>query len=897
MIAALLGAAQERRSGALVMRGAAGLGKSAVLDHAATTAGEMGILRLDCVAAESEIAFAGLGELLQPGLGLRDQLPQPQREALETALALSPPSPGERFAVGAATLTLLAAAAEESALLVLIDDAQHLDAESAQALGFAMRRLGHEGVAVIVAAAGGDARWLARLPATELQPLSRDEARMLLGLRAATSPAEGVADRILDETSGVPLAIVTAATALSVDQLTGRAPLPIPLPAPDDLAQQLLAEANRLSTGGRSLLMSVAVADTRSLPVIARLAEDDGMDRMIDAERRGLLQIDSNEVGFASPLVRSALYHAATPQERREGHRRVAEALVEPRYRDRRAVHLGKATVTPDAEVAAELEWAGESFRRRVGYGTAAAAFRRAADLSESAPDRDRRYVLAAWAAWDSGAPGDAAAMLEQVGSADDGVALQADVQHLKGLIAIRSGGVAPEISRDLEAAAAGVEAAEPARAAALLITAAEVLAPEERIPPLEHAVALAQPVAARLWLRASLSLAVALADAGRGDEAAAIASEALPLLDADDDCRDDPELLALAAASAGTAAPEPELCARSVAAARRRAALAVLPQALLLLARAREADGAWTESLDALTEAGELADASGQELQQWLAVAGQARLHALRGDTTACEAVLALLEALPGRAADREPLAETAAGMLSLARGDAKDARSRLGRRIEMPDGAFALDTAAQVTPDLAEALVLLGQSDDASAVLETPGPQAGVPAWLGLRIAAAQALATGDAEAAVDVLAQAGDMRPPHPYHRARIELACGRMLRRGGKVARSRDPLRGAVAGFDSTGATAWAEQARHELAATNEHPGPRDVANRDRLTPQERHIADLVVAGLTDKEIGAQLFVSAKTVSYHLDKVYKKLGCTKGRGRKELPAKLAEMGEVA
>ncbi len=892
-VADLLDSARLGRSRTLILRGPPGIGKTALLDLASVSAEGMEVMRLSAVVTERDIAFAGLYELLYPLLPRLREIPDPQRAALEGALALAAPTPTDRFAVAAATLSLLGLAAGSRPLLILIDDAHWLDLASAEALAFTARRLDREGIAMLAATSDPESRPLSSFPSLTLQPMSPQDCSRLLQLRSGVVPTPAVADRILAESGGIPLAIVAAAGLLSPAQLDGSEPLPIPLPVAADMVGRLLDETDPMSATARGLLVSVAAADTRSIRVLSRVPGADGFDALADAERQGLLVVHGEQIGFANPLMRSALYQAASPEERRLAHARIAAALVEPRYRDRRAVHLGKAATQPDDEVAAELEWAGDRYRERVGYGVAAAAYRRAAELSEQEHDRCRRLWLAASAAWQAGRPAESSELLDRIGEPVSDPLLAADVEYLRARIEIRQGG-AVDVDEVLETAAK-LSGLDPARAARMLIAAAERAAPARQIELLTRACDLSREADHAVWLRASLARSGAIADAGDGEQATQLAHDLRAGLAADAGLRAEPELLVLAAAATGEAEPDLELSAQAVSSARERGAVAVLPHALFLWARAAEARGSWDDALAALTDAEQLAEASGQERWRGRTIAARAWIHAVRGDEARSTAELERLVELDWPPAQRLALVETCIGLIRLAGGDAAAAAQHLATRLEMPGPPSAVDNRRWLIPDLVEALVHLGQSDDAAALMAAQADSPSGMGWLQARLAAAAAIVSGDDDAFAEAAGMAEQLTPPHPYHRARVELAHGQHLRRRGRISASRPPLRSAIELFDALGAAAWAERARGELGATNEHPSAPDPANRDRLTPQERLIADLVVSGLTDSEVAARLFLSAKTISYHLDKVYKKLSCTPGRGRRELAAKLRELDD--
>jgi DNA-binding CsgD family transcriptional regulator len=891
-ITQLLDAARGGDSGCLRIRASAGMGKTALLDLAAAASSDLALLRVSCVETESDMAFAALHELLHPLLAQRGELPEPQRQALEGALALDARPPGDRFAVGAAALSLLALAAADGSALILIDDVQWMDQASHGALAFAIRRLGHEGIAVIIA--GDERAPPAPRGARELTlgPLARGPAGQLLALRAAVPPPAPVVERILDDTGCCPLAIVDAVTFLSDEQLGGREPLPSPLPIASEMVARLLPAADA-STNLRRQLLSAAAADTRAIRVISRAMDDADGAALVRAERQGFLIVSGHQVRFASELVRSALYQAATADERRAAHRAIADALVEERYRDRRAIHLGKAATGPDEYAAAELEWTGDTYRERTGYGVAATTYERAGELSPGDADRSRRLYRAAECAWQAGQKHRAEDLLDRAGGAAGDELLRADVQHLRTLIEIRRNRSKGTTSASLAAAAERIAAQDAARAARMLMTASEAAAPPDRPALLERAVALAERCGPGVSVRASLALASALREAGGTDSAAELAAAAVATIEQHADLRDDPEVLSLAA-SASDPGPALELSGRAVESARRRGALAVLPHALLLRARLLEATGAWETALIALDEASQQFEASGQSWWAGAARAAAARLEALRGRSAPCLGHLEALEAMSWPDSERLPVTETCRALLRLGEGTVTDAADRLVARLVMPDGAFALDRASELVPDAVEALAYAGRMDEARTLLADTGADTLGQPWLAARMLAARGLVDEEhgGQMLAEAYAQTLALAPDHPYHHARVGLLQGRWLRRHRRVKDCRPPLREAFDIFDRLDASGWMSQVAIELRATNEHPKRNDPSQRDVLTAQELQVARRLAAGLSYKEVAAELIMSTKNVDYHIQKVYKKLGCKK----RDLAARLADMPEI-
>ena len=427
----VLAAAQAGRSGALVVRGEAGVGKTALLDYAAGTAAGMRLLRGTGIESEAELPFAALQLLLRPGLGRLDVLPPPQARALRGAFGLAEAPGTDRFLIGLAALSLLSELAGSGALLCLIDDAHWLDRASADALLFAARRLEEEGVVLLIAVReeeGFDAPGLAELP---LGRLDRDASRALLAERAPGLPAV-LADRVLAEAAGNPLALLELPAALSgfpvapadtpasPAALAASLELPAPLPLPRRLQHSYYRQVAGLPAAVRTFLLVAAAEETGDLGLVRRAAHGLGAPAAAaeEAERSGLIVVDAQAVAFRHPLVRAAVYQGVTSAERAAAHAALAAALGGPLAgelgADRRAWHRAAAADGPDEQVAAELERAAARARQRLGHAAAAAALERAARLTPEQPDRARRLIAAAGAALDAGRPDAATALAAQ---------------------------------------------------------------------------------------------------------------------------------------------------------------------------------------------------------------------------------------------------------------------------------------------------------------------------------------------------------------------------------------------------------------------------------------------------------------------------------------------------
>src|SRR5262245_36660512 len=407
-IDALLAAAREGRSGGLVLRGEAGIGKSALLADAAERAEGATVLAARGVESEAELPFAGLAELLRPVVHLLDSLPGRQAEALRGALALGPPAAGDRFAVAAATLGLLAAAAEEALpLLVLVDDAHWLDRSSLEALLFAPRRTEAEGIAFLLAARPGEPRTPSDFEELTLGGLDRESAQRLLSA-AAPALAPGVAERLVEGTGGNPIALSEVTGLLSAAQLAGEEPLPEPLPAADAADRAFRRTVEALAPAARTAALVAAAAGAAPVAAVASASSTLGGD-LEAAEAAGLVAVADGIVDFAHPLARAAAYASAPAADRRAAHRALADAVGG----DRRAWHLAESLFGPDEEVALALEQAGAEAEGRAGYAAAAAAFERAAQASADPAAAAARLLRAGDAASRAGRPAQALRALD----------------------------------------------------------------------------------------------------------------------------------------------------------------------------------------------------------------------------------------------------------------------------------------------------------------------------------------------------------------------------------------------------------------------------------------------------------------------------------------------------
>jgi len=889
----LIARARGGESTALILYGEAGIGKTRLLEHAAATAADFKALRARPLEAESELAFAGLSDLLRPVLHLLGRIPDPQEAALSGALALGPPVPGDRFAVAAATLSLLAEAAEESPVLVIVDDAHWLDTPSREALLFAGRRLGSEGVLLLLGMR--DREWIsaAGLGTLELHGLSAADAVALVD-RTGTPVDATVRTRIVAETRGNPLAILEAVATLTDAELLGKAPITRPLAVGVSLKQAFAQQLDRLPRDTRDALLIAAASDTGSAREIARALAQAGLSRyaLEPAERNGVITLGGERIEFRHPLVRSAAYHLHDPAERRAAHRALAAALGTGAD-ERAAWHLAAASAGPDEEVAALLETSAASAFARSAYAAAARAFQAAAFLSPGDEDRVRRTMGAGRALWLAGERERAAALLESVLDLAAEPAARADLQGLRGLAMLLASPVS-ETHAMLVAEADRVEPHDGTRASALRAIAALTYymagdhADADEIA--RRALAKAGPGARPT---AAMVLALVTAGGGQVDEALALLEPMLEWLEAIDPLGELWFVLSATAQSLGWIeqwAHARKMFDRIIGAARTAGAPAVLAFPLALFSEFELRCGKIAAAYAAATESVQLAAETGQAALSSFSLVILGRAEGILGHDEDCRAHVAAGLDFSRRIGLNviEIYAAAVLGLLELSRGHADRAAVHLDEcaRLEKQySTGILLPTITQWAADLVEAHIRSGAITDAERSLAMLGD---VARRTGLRWANAGAARCRGMLADEDryerefqtALAVYGEEMA---FERARTLLALGMRRRRSRRRADARAALHEALAYFERGGAEPWAGQARAELRATGEMP-PRDNAGGLRsLTPQELQVALIVAQGSTNREAAAALFLSPKTVEFHLGNTYRKLGV---RSRAEL-----------
>jgi len=891
-----LASARSGASATLGLVGEAGIGKTVLLDYAAERAAGMRVLRARGIESEAQIPFAALLELLRPALAMLDRIPEPQAVALEGALALRRGPSQERFAVGAATLSLLAAFAEDGPVAVLVDDAHWLDGSSAQALLFAFRRLVADPIAVLIAAREGDPSLLdgSDLPTLRVGGLSRGEAESLLG---GMSPA--AAERLHGATAGNPLALIELADgALDV----ALAPEGAPVLVSARISDAFLRRLGGLDEPARRALVLAAASESGDLPILERAAGRLGLDlgTLAVAEGGGLVTVKPGKVEFRHPLARSAVYAAAPIEERRAAHRALAAALPD-RDVDRRAWHLAAAAVGTDDAASAALEQAGERSRARSSYATASAAFERAARLARDSERRARLLLEAAEAGWNAGLADRAAALLEEASASTADPATGVAIDHLRGHITIRRG----PVMRGYEILMAAAARADPERAVAMLAeaagacfaagNAADMLFAAERA----HA-ALSDDTSVRSRFMAETALGMARI---LGDDAAAGAEalhRAIALADSAPELKDDLRLLvwlAFAPIFLRKANVGRSMLAEALQVARARAAIGELPSVLFLLARDQATSDRWAVAEATYEEAIALARESDQRTDLGLGLAGLAWLQARRGRGEETRALAAEAIALSNELGARldEVWAQAALGELALGLGDAAQAAEHFEDQRRLLRELGITDVDLSPAAELVDAYVRLGRGNDAELVAAqfiTAAEAKGQPWSLARALRCRGLVAEDEGHAEPFERALRLHEHTPDEFETARTRLAYGQRLRRARNRVLAREQLRSAVEAFERLDARPWAEQARTELAATGATVRRHDPSTVDELTPQELQIGLLLAGGRTTREAAATLFLSPKTVEYHLRHVYLKLDI---HSREELAEALATGGD--
>ncbi|MET0513675.1 MAG: AAA family ATPase [Thermoleophilaceae bacterium] len=886
---ALLQSARDARSAVLVIRGDPGIGKTALLEYAAEQAKDMNVLRCVGIEAEHELPFAGMHQLVRPCLGLLDRLPKPQRDALRGALGLSEDRVEDRFLVSLGLLSLLAEACEEGPVLCCVDDAQWLDRPSAEALAFAARRFEAEPIAVLLAVREGELRRFEPngLPELELLGLDAEDSRALLCARFDRGASPAVLDMLLTAGAGNPLALLELPAALSSAQLQGIEPILGPPPVRPAVEEAFRTRVEALSEPTARVLLIASADETGDLAAIRRAAEQLGLDATVEleaAEHARLVQLNGT-VAFRHPLVRSAVYRSAGRSERKAVHEALAAAVSDPVLA---AWHRALVADGTDEAIAAELEEAAVQSVARGAHATASAAFERAADLSENDASKGHRLQRAAQASVDAGRPEAALALAERARPLVQSILDEASLNFVRSAVVGRRG--SPEETYALVSDAAE-KLAESEAAMALEVVLWSWPAGfqggwGERV--LEEAIERVDRIGpegdtkrfAGRFLEGAQALVAGDMDVARLSFDAA--SEIAERVDSDSRTHfGTGPLLFLSGfwrLSTGDLSRARQLLLETLAKHRAHGGISVLAGTLPLCAFVEITARRPTAAATLVAEGLEIAEELGFDNDTAALLAIKARVAALQGREDECRQCVeaALTHGIANGLGWATTIARLALAELELGLGDSHKALEHF----EQLNPTMFPAQALLATPDLVDAALRAGEPERARAPLERFAAWAPVsrePLVAGMLARCRGMMSEDPGEAkrlfTEGLASHAGDVPS---FESARTQLAYGERLRRDRHRVEARAQLRPALEVFEGVGARLWAERARGELNATGETARKRDDSTRDDLTPQELRIAQLVAGGATNRDVAAQLFVSPKTVEYHLHKVFLKLG---------------------
>ncbi|WP_238008547.1 AAA family ATPase [Dactylosporangium sp. AC04546] len=874
----------RRRGGALVLRGEAGIGKSALLRQARRAAVDLGLLVLSATGTEAEarLPFAGLHQLVRPVLGGADELPGPQRGAVLAAFGMAQGPAPDLFLIALAVLNLLTEAAAETGALLLVEDAHWLDPPSADVLAFVARRLDSDPIVLLAAMRDGYAGGLGgAVEQLRVDRLDDASAGALLDARAP-GLADGVRRRLLAEAAGNPLALVelpVAAWRLGPDPLE---PQRQPLTA--RLEEAFAARVSGLPAPAQALLLVAAVNDGDALAeALGAAAAVAGApvtaDDLAPAVAAHLVDVDRATIRFRHPLMRSAIQQLAPLAQRLAAHAALADVVRG--HADRRVWHRAGACLGPDDDVADELEAAALQARHRGAMVTAVAALQRSGQLTVDPGRSADRLLRAAELAVELGRHDVVGGLLREAEARGLSFPQQAQRLWIESSFGdgLRDPKTGPAALADVAERVAG--AGHDIRLAMRLLNSAALRcfwseADEEAG---RRVVAVTESLPAAADDPDRLAILAFAAPLGRGSAVIDGLRSASARAGADAQTL---RLLGSAAVIIGAFDQAEACCAASVPDLRAQGRLGSLTRALAALAWCAAPQGDLDAGVPAAEEAARLALETSQPLFFGIARASAAVMAALGGHPERAAALAAEAEQRGVAAAVRPVLAtaQLSRGLSALADGRYADAYGELRRMHDPGDPSFHFGLRCFALTDLVEAAAHSGHRDavtDVVSDLEAAGRRTSSPALhAGLRYARAVLADDARAEALFRAALSAETSR--WPFSRARTQLAYGQWLRRQRRPVESRAPLRAARNTFDALGTAPWAERARQELRAAGEASRVRPATGRDELTPQELQIAQLAAQGLTNREIGQALYLSHRTVSTHLHKIFPKLGIT-------------------
>jgi ATP/maltotriose-dependent transcriptional regulator MalT len=899
-IATMLESARAGQSAALLIEGEPGVGKTALLDDTVDQAAGLTVLRAKGVESEVDLPCGGLAQLAGRITDLVRYLPSPQRNALQAALALedSPQPVSDRFAVGAGLLGLLALAARKSPLVVVVDDAHWLDGPTIDALHFAARRLDAEGILLLIGSREADRGrpWFDGVPRLALNGLDLPAAQQVLARHGVEDLSAERLSRLVKMTGGNPLALVELPRLMTLPELTGQIPEHHPPPVGSLLQVAYGRRLSSLPEKSQDALLVLALldsADRRTVDACLN-AFGTGIADLEPAEDALLISFSADGPVFNHPLIRSAVVQTVPPARRRKGHAAAAAALAGstvPVDRARRAWHAAAAVTGFSEEAAVLLDQAAAQALQLAGHLSASLAWERAAELSPAEADRSRRLLAAAESAYNAGEADRARRLVDTLGHLQLDPETQCETARVAGLLETWAGHPR-EAYRRLTETASWAAADHPLSAARLLMeaTVSAVLAghTERALSTAARARALTEDRDAMLALASQLT--EGFVRISRGESALG-----LPLIDLDDAViafvAADPNALTFASMlmfcrilvdEFGAA----ERLQQTVSdLATQTGAAGLMPFALASRAVVAYRRGSWEVALALASEATQLAVDTARVNDHIQALGLVALVEASRGQETEARKHLAEVRAraVTAGASAVEAQALTFTGLLELTLGRPGEAVVVLESARQICTDLGLLELAHwQWAPELCEAYVRLGRPADAQPVadlLDWHAARTDRPIVAALAARCHGLLLTGTEAEQCFTTALSWHDRAGRPFERARTQFCFGEQLRRAKQRTRAREQLESAWKTFRALGARPWEERCRAEIAATGVQLAPVRQGPAALLTPQELQVALIVAAGASNREAACRLFLSPKTVEYHLKHVYDKLATSR------------------
>jgi ATP/maltotriose-dependent transcriptional regulator MalT len=889
--------ARRSEGGAVLLAGDPGVGKTTLVGQVSASARGFRVLRAVGVESEASLGYSVLADICRPVLGLLDRVPGPQAAALQAALALGPAVPLDRFAVFAGALSLLTEAAARQPLLAWVDDAHWVDAESAGALGFCARRIYAEPVLLVLAAREGEPL---PFPADAFEQLAlggldAGASAELLAAARGRGVDRRVAERLHAATAGNPLALIEIGALLSDAQLAGRAPLDEPLRVGSAVERLFWRQVARQPPAVQGALLLAAASDTGSTAEIARALPAAGLAAgdLEHAESAGLASIADGRVEFKHPLLRAVVYRSAAARDRRAAHRALAGTVTGPDAPLRRAWHRASAATGPDESIAQELEQVGTQMAARTGYAAAASAFERAAALSDNDDNRARRLLAAGHAAYLAGIPDRARDAARTAAGHTGDPLLRADCAHLRANVEVYAGNVLDAHRRFLDAAQQ-IAPYDRARETQFLIDAVVPLFNAGEVNSAHHlaqrACQRAKEIGGETEVLARKVLAMTMILRGDGPAGYPLMLEGLEL-----EAQQPASVQRLLVAHWGVMDAvwmEDYGRARAVLSTlleqlRDASALTPLAYTLSVLSELEFRTGNWAAALAAASEAVSIAAETGQRGTAAYSLVTLARAEAAVGREQAAREHADQALGLAGQAGTGSitTYARAALGLLELGLSRPDRACEQLAPLPELTlRQGLGEPGAVCWQPDWIEANIRLGYLEQAEQALTRLTREASrVNRTWALAAAARYRGLLAPRHNFEQHFAQALALheRTLAPFELARTQLCLGERLRRAGERRRARDHLEQALQAFRRLGAQPWVSHAESELSAagailTRSADSCAASQPHQLLTAQELQVAIAVGEGKTNKEAAAALFVSPKTIEFHLDHIYRKLG---------------------